>query len=50
MTWIIECVQDALVAPADVFGLYADPWTWSERGHNAGSTNVSYSGFGREGL
>ncbi len=35
MTWMIESVQDARVAPADVFRLYADPSTWSAWGHNA---------------
>lgn len=35
MTWMIESVRDAPVAPADVFRLYADPSTWSEWGHNA---------------
>ena len=35
MTWMIETVRDAAVAPADVFRLYADPSTWSEWGHNA---------------
>ncbi len=35
MTWSIESVQDAMVAPSDVFRLYADPSTWSEWGHNA---------------
>ena len=35
MTWMIESVRDAAVAPADVFRLYADPSTWSEWGHNA---------------
>ena len=32
---MIETVRDAVVAPADVFRLYADPSTWSEWGHNA---------------
>ncbi len=35
MTWMIESVRDAAVAPADVFRLYADPSTWSVWGHNA---------------
>lgn len=35
MTWMIETVRDADVAPADVFRLYADPSTWSDWGHNA---------------
>ena len=35
MTWTIETVREAPVAPADVFRLYADPSTWSEWGHNA---------------
>ncbi len=35
MTWTIESVQDAAVAPADVFLLYTDPATWSHWGHNA---------------
>lgn len=35
MTWTIESVRDAIVAPADVFRLYADPSTWSAWGHNA---------------
>lgn len=35
MTWMIETARDAVVAPADVFRLYADPSTWSEWGHNA---------------
>ena len=35
MTWTIESERDAVVAPAEVFRLYADPSTWSEWGHNA---------------
>ena len=35
MTWTIETIREAAVAPADVFRLYADPSTWSEWGHNA---------------
>ena len=35
MSWMIETVRDAAVAPADVFRLYAEPATWSEWGHNA---------------
>ena len=35
MSWKIQTVRDAAVAPADVFRLYADPATWSEWGHNA---------------
>lgn len=35
MTWMIETVRAAAVGPADVFGLYADPSTWSAWGHNA---------------
>ena len=35
MTWMIESIRDADVAPADVFRFYADPSTWSEWGHNA---------------
>ena len=35
MTWIIESVRDAAVAPADIFRLYTDPSTWPAWGHNA---------------
>lgn len=35
VTWTIETVRDAAVAPEDVFRLYADPSTWSRWGHNA---------------
>ena len=35
MSWSIEAVREAPVAPAAVFALYADPATWSEWGHNA---------------
>jgi uncharacterized protein YndB with AHSA1/START domain len=35
MTWTIESERDAVVTPAEVFRLYADPSTWSEWGHNA---------------
>ena len=35
MTWMIESIRDAAVAPAAVFRLYADPSTWSDWGHNA---------------
>jgi len=35
MSWLIESVRDAVVAPEDVFRLYADPSTWSAWGHNA---------------
>ena len=35
VTWAIQTVREAAVAPADVFMLYADPSTWSEWGHNA---------------
>jgi len=35
VTWTIETIREAAVAPADVFRLYADPSTWSEWGHNA---------------
>jgi hypothetical protein len=35
VTWAIETVREAAVAPADVFRLYADPSTWSAWGHNA---------------
>jgi uncharacterized protein YndB with AHSA1/START domain len=35
VTWMIETVRDAAVAPDDVFRLYADPSTWSNWGHNA---------------
>lgn len=35
MTWTIQSVRDANVAPAAVFALYADPDTWSRWGHNA---------------
>lgn len=28
MTWMIESIRDADVAPADVFRLYTDPSTW----------------------
>jgi len=35
MTWTIETVREAPVAPADVFQLYADPSTWSAWGHAA---------------
>lgn len=35
MTWAIETVRDAPVAPESVFRLYADPSTWSRWGHNA---------------
>jgi hypothetical protein len=35
VTWRIETVRNAAVAPADVFRLYVDTTTWSEWGHNA---------------
>jgi hypothetical protein len=35
MSWSIERVQTARVAPAAVFALYADPTTWTVWGHNA---------------
>ena len=35
MSWTIESVRDADVAPDAVFALYADPDTWSRWGHNA---------------
>ncbi len=35
MTWTIETVREAPVAPADVFRLYEDPSTWSAWGHAA---------------
>jgi hypothetical protein len=35
MSWTIESVHDADVEPAAVWGLYADPATWSRWGHNA---------------
>lgn len=35
VTWTIETVRDAAVAPESVFRLYADPSTWSRWGHNA---------------
>lgn len=28
VTWMIESIRDADVAPADVFRLYTDPSTW----------------------
>ena len=33
MTWRIETVREAAVAPKDVFRLYTDPSTWSTWGH-----------------
>ncbi len=35
MSWMIESVRDAAVAPADVFRLYADWSTWTDWGHSA---------------
>jgi uncharacterized protein YndB with AHSA1/START domain len=35
MSWSIEAVREAPVAPSAVFALYADPDTWSRWGHNA---------------
>jgi hypothetical protein len=35
VSWSIERVQTARVAPSDVFALYADPTTWTAWGHNA---------------
>ena len=35
MSWTIESVRLADVAPAAVFALYADPSTWHRWGHNA---------------
>ena len=35
MTWTIETVRNAAVAPADIFRLYTDPSTWPDWGHNA---------------
>lgn len=35
MGWKIETVREAAVGAADVYGLYADPSTWSDWGHNA---------------
>ena len=35
MSWKIESVRHAEVAPEAVYALYADPATWSRWGHNA---------------
>lgn len=35
MTWTIETIREAPVAPAAVFRLYEDPSTWSAWGHAA---------------
>ena len=35
MSWSIEAVREAQVAPEAVFALYSDPGTWSAWGHNA---------------
>ena len=35
MSWTIEAVREADVAPAAVWRLYADPATWSQWGHNS---------------
>ena len=35
MSWSIDAVREAPVAPEAVFALYADPATWSAWGHNA---------------
>lgn len=34
MTWSMENVHEAAVAPADVFRYYADPATWGDWAHN----------------
>lgn len=34
MTWMIESIREAPVAPEDVYRLYTDPSTWSAWGHN----------------
>jgi uncharacterized protein YndB with AHSA1/START domain len=34
MTWSMESVHEAAVAPADVYRYYADPATWGEWAHN----------------
>ena len=34
MTWSMENVYEAAVAPADVFRFYADPATWGDWAHN----------------
>lgn len=47
MSWTIETIQTANVAPADVFALYADPTKWSAWGHNA--TRVRAAGPLAEG-
>ena len=39
MSWTIESVRDARVAPRDVYRLYADPSTWPAWGHNATRTH-----------
>lgn len=35
MAWTIESIREAAVDPSAVWGLYMDPSTWSEWGHNA---------------
>lgn len=35
MTWTIETIREAGMAPAEVFRLYGDPSTWSAWGHDA---------------
>jgi hypothetical protein len=40
MSWTIESVREANVAPADVYALYADPETWRTWGHNAASARA----------
>lgn len=34
MSWSIDSVREADLAPADVFKLYTDPSTWGSWGHN----------------
>ena len=34
MSWTIESVREAELAPTDVFGLYTDPSTWGSWAHN----------------
>ncbi len=40
MSWSMEHIREAPVAPGDVFAAYTDPSTWSAWGHNTRSARL----------
>lgn len=40
MSWSIESIREAELAPAEVFALYTDPSTWGSWGHNTRSAHA----------